>query len=50
MAAVALVVLSSAFTIVKPRFRFPCDPLLGVFAAATAASVWRRLHRAEELR
>ena len=30
--AVLLVVLSSATTIVKPRFRFPCDPLLTVLA------------------
>jgi 4-amino-4-deoxy-L-arabinose transferase-like glycosyltransferase len=31
--ALFLVMLSSGLTIVKPRFRFPCDPLLMVFAA-----------------
>lgn len=31
-AALLLVVVSSASTIVKPRFRFPCDPLLCEFA------------------
>lgn len=31
-AALLLVVGSSAMTIVKPRFRLPCDPLLGTFA------------------
>lgn len=32
--ALALIVASSATTIVKPRFRFPCDPLLTVTAIA----------------
>lgn len=36
-AAVACVVLAAAPTIVKPRFRFPCDPSLSVFAAAALA-------------
>ena len=31
--AVFLIVLSSALTLTKPRFRFPCDPALCVFAA-----------------
>lgn len=37
LAALGLVILSSAATIAKPRFRFPCDPLLCVFAVAGAA-------------
>jgi len=36
--ALLLVIGSSALTIMKPRFRFPCDPLLGTFAVATVAS------------
>jgi 4-amino-4-deoxy-L-arabinose transferase-like glycosyltransferase len=32
ISALFLVILSSAATIAKPRFRFPCDPLLSVFA------------------
>jgi hypothetical protein len=36
--ALGLVVLSSAVTLVKPRFRFPCDPLLCCFAACALAS------------
>jgi hypothetical protein len=32
IAALSLVIISSAATIVKPRFRFPCDPLLCEFA------------------
>ncbi len=34
VAALSLVILSSAATIVKPRFRFPCDPLLCEFSVA----------------
>ena len=33
-AALLLVMLSSGLTIVKPRFRFPCDPLLIIFSVA----------------
>jgi hypothetical protein len=33
-AALFLVVASSAATITKPRFRFPCDPLLAEFSVA----------------
>lgn len=33
----ALVVVSASLTIVKPRFRFPCDPLLAPFAVEAAA-------------
>jgi hypothetical protein len=33
-AALLLVVASSAATIAKPRFRFPCDPLLAEFSVA----------------
>jgi hypothetical protein len=32
--ALALVMLSSGLTIVKPRFRFPIDPLLILFSVA----------------
>jgi hypothetical protein len=39
LAALSLVILSSALTIAKPRFRFPCDPLLCVFAAGGAARI-----------
>jgi hypothetical protein len=48
-AALLLVMVSSAMTIVKPRFRFPCDPLLGVFAAATIAAGWKRVRPESEL-
>lgn len=34
LAALLLVVASSAATIAKPRFRFPCDPLLAEFSVA----------------
>ena len=49
-AALACVVLSGAFSIVKPRFRFPCDPILAVFAVAACHRAWqvwstRRLRR-----
>ncbi|MDE1175181.1 MAG: glycosyltransferase family 39 protein [Edaphobacter sp.] len=33
-AALLLVIASSAATIAKPRFRFPCDPLLAEFSVA----------------
>ncbi len=49
-AALALVVLSSATTIVKPRFRFPCDPLLTVTAVAAFSGAWRGLRRLSENR
>ena len=39
LAALGLVILSSAATIAKPRFRFPCDPLLCVFAVAGADKI-----------
>jgi hypothetical protein len=39
LAALGLVILSSAATIAKPRFRFPCDPLLCVFAVGGAARI-----------
>jgi hypothetical protein len=44
-ASLALVILSSALTMAKPRFRFPCDPLLAVFACVAwtrAQSRWSR--------
>jgi hypothetical protein len=37
MVPLALVIAGSAATIVKPRFRFPCDPLLAIFAIEAAA-------------
>ena len=40
-AALALVVFSSALTLAKPRFRFPVDPLLCVFAVGTVVSIRR---------
>ncbi len=43
--ALLLVVVSSGATIVKPRFRFPCDPLLGTFAVAAVYSAARRVQR-----
>ncbi len=49
MVPLALVMASSAATLVKPRFRFPCDPLLAIFAleaAASAACAARALGRA----
>jgi len=39
LAALGLVILSSAATIAKPRFRFPCDPLLCVFAIGGVARI-----------
>jgi 4-amino-4-deoxy-L-arabinose transferase-like glycosyltransferase len=39
LCALGLVILSSAATIAKPRFRFPCDPLLCVFAIGCAARI-----------
>jgi hypothetical protein len=42
VAALGLVILSSAATIAKPRFRFPCDPLLGVFAVGGAVGIAQR--------
>ncbi|MFY9937451.1 MAG: hypothetical protein WAK33_11280 [Silvibacterium sp.] len=40
-AALGLVILSSALTLAKPRFRLPIDPLLCVFAMSTVASIRR---------
>jgi hypothetical protein len=39
MGCLLLIVVSSSLTIVKPRFRFPCDPLLFIFAAAAIQSL-----------
>ena len=49
-AALGLVILSSALTIAKPRFRFPCDPLLCVFAISGAVDVSRRVFPPTALR
>jgi hypothetical protein len=40
VAAIGCVVLSSALTITKPRFRFPCDPMLAVFAMVACRRAW----------
>jgi hypothetical protein len=47
-AALALIMASSAVTIAKPRFRFPCDPVLCAFAAAAADRLLA--HRRSRLR
>ena len=39
-AAIGCVILSSALTITKPRFRFPCDPMLAVFAMVACRRIW----------
>ncbi len=39
--ALCLVMVSSGLTIVKPRFRFPCDPLLFIFSVAAIGSANR---------
>lgn len=41
--ALVLVAGSSALTIVKPRFRFPCDPILAVFAVIPLAGLARHI-------
>ena len=41
--ALGLVILSSALTLAKPRFRLPIDPLLCVFAMSAVV----RIRRAE---
>jgi hypothetical protein len=38
LGALGLVMVSSGLTIVKPRFRFPCDPLLIIFSVAAIGS------------
>ena len=45
--AVGLVILSSSLTMMKPRFRFPCDPLLATFASAAIYSAHRSRSRSE---
>jgi hypothetical protein len=49
--AFLLVLASSSITIAKPRFRFPVDPLLAIFAAdfvsrvsGTLRARWARTH------
>jgi hypothetical protein len=41
-AALALIIVSSAATLAKPRFRLPVDPALCVFAVAAVAAIQRR--------
>lgn len=47
LAALFLVVASSAATIAKPRFRFPCDPLLAEFSVVGFLSAKNKLGRSE---
>jgi hypothetical protein len=42
MAALGIVVAAAAVTVAKPRFRYPCDPLLFGFAGVLAADVTSR--------
>ncbi len=42
-AALGLVILSSALTLAKPRFRLPIDPALCVFAVGTVSTVAKRI-------
>jgi hypothetical protein len=42
--AFACVVASAAATVVKPRFRFPVDPLLGVFAVLALSGLRHERH------
>jgi 4-amino-4-deoxy-L-arabinose transferase-like glycosyltransferase len=44
-AAFILVVISAAATISKPRFRFPCDPLLVVYGLALVRATTARIRR-----
>jgi hypothetical protein len=46
-AALLLIAASSAFTLVKPRFRFPLDPVLSVFAVAAIAGLLPSFFRLE---
>jgi hypothetical protein len=39
-ASIACVALAGALTITKPRFRFPCDPMLAVLAAGACRQLW----------
>ncbi len=43
LAAVLLIAVSAALTIVKPRFRFPIDPALATFAVVAVSTGLRRL-------
>jgi len=47
IAALLLIVVSSAATIVKPRFRFPCDPVLCEFAVAGFIGLKNRLEHSK---
>jgi hypothetical protein len=48
MCALGLVMASSALTIVKPRFRFPCDPLLAIFAVSGTVELRERFWNRKE--
>ena len=48
-AAFLLVVLSAAATISKPRFRFPCDPLLAVYGLVALRAAITRIQRRRRL-
>lgn len=49
-AAFLLVVLSAAATISKPRFRFPCDPLLAVYGLVALRAAITRIKRRRRVR
>ena len=49
-AAFLLVLVSAAATITKPRFRFPCDPLLGVYGLVVVRALTSRIHRRRRTR
>jgi hypothetical protein len=42
LCALSLVIASSAATIVKPRFRLPCDPALAIFSVGGAVQIHKR--------
>jgi hypothetical protein len=47
--ALLLVMVSSGLTTGKPRFRFPCDPLLIIFSvAALQSTISARTHKARQ--
>jgi len=48
--ALLLVAASAALTIVKPRFRFPVDPLLAAFAAVAVARIADAVRRSRRPR
>ena len=49
-ASIACVALAEALTITKPRFRFPCDPMLAVLAAGACRQLWASWQSRKRLR